>query len=183
MKEQKLEIGLDCCLVETTYGEDYKPDISLDYIEHSPDHWYSDNETSIDISQAKAREIIAFLQQAFGFLADSGAPPARPDAVTEVMRLVEKCAQTESTIGGLVMMLREELENLANIDCVRTLLRGEDNVSRDVTLDTGNLADDLLYDALDELYRRGWQDRNKERDYDPRGTTQWQKVLDLFRAN
>lgn len=50
-----------------------------------------------------------------------------------------------------------------------------------VPMDTGNLADDVLYKALDELYHRGWQDRNKERDYDPRGTTQWQDVLDLFR--
>lgn len=50
-----------------------------------------------------------------------------------------------------------------------------------VPMDTGNLADDVLYKALDELYRRGWNDRNKERDYDPRGTTQWQDVLDLFR--
>lgn len=48
-------------------------------------------------------------------------------------------------------------------------------------MDTGNLVDDVLYKALDELYLRGWQDRNKGKDYDPRGTTQWQDVLDLFR--
>ncbi len=50
-----------------------------------------------------------------------------------------------------------------------------------VPMDTGDLANDILYKAFDELYLRGWQDRNNGRDYDPRGTTQWQNVLDLFR--
>lgn len=48
-------------------------------------------------------------------------------------------------------------------------------------IDSGNLVDDALYRAFDELYFRGWQDRHKGKDYDPRGTTQWQAVLDLFR--
>ena len=48
-------------------------------------------------------------------------------------------------------------------------------------MDTGDLINDPFYEALDELYHRGWSDRNKELKYDPRGTKQWQNVLDLFR--
>ena len=49
------------------------------------------------------------------------------------------------------------------------------------SLDTGNLADDPLYKALDALYERGWEDYPKKK-YDPRGTKQWDAVLHLFRA-
>lgn len=42
---------------------------------------------------------------------------------------------------------------------------------------------DKIHTALDELYNCGWKDRNNERDYDPRGTDQWQVVLDLFRQH
>ena len=48
-------------------------------------------------------------------------------------------------------------------------------------LDTGDLVNDPLYKTLDKLYERGWIDKHKEQDYDPRGTTEWQSVLDLFR--
>jgi len=48
-------------------------------------------------------------------------------------------------------------------------------------LDTGDLVNDPLYKALDKLYERGWVDKHKGRDYDPRGTEEWQGVLDLFR--
>lgn len=49
-------------------------------------------------------------------------------------------------------------------------------------LDTGNLVHDPLYTALDALYSRGWGDYHNKRDHDPRGTNEWQAVLDLFRA-
>ena len=49
------------------------------------------------------------------------------------------------------------------------------------SLDTGDLVNDPLYQALDKLYERGWIHKHKERDYDPRGTIEWQSVLDLFR--
>lgn len=52
-----------------------------------------------------------------------------------------------------------------------------------VVLDTGNLADDPLYRALDRLYERGWLDKHNEDNYDPRGTQEWQDVLDLFRLS
>lgn len=49
-------------------------------------------------------------------------------------------------------------------------------------LGTGNLASDPLCKALDALYSRGWADLHKGHDHDPRGTTEWQAVLDLFRT-
>jgi hypothetical protein len=55
------------------------------------------------------------------------------------------------------------------------------NVGLSDALDTGDLVNDPLYKALDKLYERGWVDRNKGQDYDPRGTEEWQSVLDLFR--
>lgn len=44
----------------------------------------------------------------------------------------------------------------------------------------GNYADGALYKILDDLYERGWADKHKGRDYDPRGTAEWQTLLDLF---
>jgi len=37
----------------------------LMYVEHSPDSWYSDNSTDGPIEEAKAKEIVAFLQKRF----------------------------------------------------------------------------------------------------------------------
>lgn len=65
MKETQLEIGSTCHLTKTEYSESVGPDITLDYIEHSADHWYQDRETSLDIDKEKAVEIIKFLQDAF----------------------------------------------------------------------------------------------------------------------
>ena len=52
----------------------------------------------------------------------------------------------------------------------------------DLKMDTGNLCDDPLYKAIDALYNRGWTDyhRNNRR-HDPRGTREWQTILDMFR--
>lgn len=49
-------------------------------------------------------------------------------------------------------------------------------------MDTGDLIKDPLYLALDALYQRGWDDLHQGRKYDPRGTKEWQSVLDLFRS-
>jgi hypothetical protein len=40
----------------------------------------------------------------------------------------------------------------------------------------------ILYNAVDALYSSGWDDRHCERDYDPRGTAEWQAVVDVFRS-
>lgn len=58
----------------------------------------------------------------------------------------------------------------------------QDSEAGAVACDTGNLVSDPLYEALDALYTRGWADLHKGRDHDPRGTVEWQRVLDLFRA-
>ena len=66
MTETKLQISQYCDLVLTEYGGSLSPDMSLEYIEHSTDHWHSDETTSADIDKAKAVEIIEFLRGAFG---------------------------------------------------------------------------------------------------------------------
>lgn len=40
-------------------------DVSLNYIEHSPDPWYSDTETDVSISREEAQKIIEFLKEAY----------------------------------------------------------------------------------------------------------------------
>lgn len=65
MTETKIQIGGSCHLVRTVYGEGIE-DVSLEYTEHSSDHWHSDCETSLTIDAEKAREIVAFLSAAFG---------------------------------------------------------------------------------------------------------------------
>ena len=65
MEMTQVEIGASCHLTKTEYGENVRPDITLDYIEHSSDHYHSDNETSLDIDKEKAIEMIKFLKDAF----------------------------------------------------------------------------------------------------------------------
>jgi hypothetical protein len=64
MEERTVELTGSCKLVELRF-ETGAPMVSLDYTEHSPAHGYSDMETSVDIDEAKAREIIQFLREAF----------------------------------------------------------------------------------------------------------------------
>ena len=66
MREDKLEIGPSCHLVVTSYEGVDRLDVSLDYTEHSSDHWHSDTDTSLGIDEGKAREIVAALTKAFG---------------------------------------------------------------------------------------------------------------------
>lgn len=73
MSEKKLEICSLIKLVAISWeNKEYPVDVSIDYIERSPAHGFSDSETSIDISREKAIEIIAFLESAF----DIGQQPA-----------------------------------------------------------------------------------------------------------
>jgi hypothetical protein len=60
-------------------------------------------------------------------------------------------------------------------DTMKTIQQHNDAV------DTGDLVNDPLYNALDNLYARGWRDSHQKRHYDPRGTKEWQSVLDIFR--
>ena len=67
MTDKTLEIAGDCKLVYSTAGDPVCwSDVSLCYVEHSQDHWHSDDETEHTLDKEKAVEIIEFLQEAFG---------------------------------------------------------------------------------------------------------------------
>ena len=59
-KEDKIELSSGCWL---EWYEHWG--VTLNYVEHSTDHWHSDNETEIDIDAEKAKQIIDFLQRKF----------------------------------------------------------------------------------------------------------------------
>lgn len=42
------------------------------------------------------------------------------------------------------------------------------------------IKDEKLPEMLDELYKAGYSDREKERSYDPRNSEVWEKLRDLF---
>ena len=65
MKEIKVILSGSCELVRTVYGGNFEDDISLDYVEHSSDHYHSDNETNIDISKEAAVDMVKLLTEAF----------------------------------------------------------------------------------------------------------------------
>jgi len=75
VQTEALDVG-SARLVHTTYGPGIE-DVALEYVEHSPDAWYSDHTTSIDIDAERARQIIAFLAKALGLAVTIG-PPAGP---------------------------------------------------------------------------------------------------------
>ena len=62
MEEIKVEIGQSLRIGAYKY-ETLKPDVFFSFTERSPDSWYSDTETTVDVDEAKAREIITFLMQ------------------------------------------------------------------------------------------------------------------------
>jgi hypothetical protein len=63
--ERTLSLSHDCKLTHSVWGGIPDRSVSLEYVEHSTDHWHSDSETSVDIYENDARQIIAFLQAAF----------------------------------------------------------------------------------------------------------------------
>jgi hypothetical protein len=60
MKTEKLEISEGCYLEHTPYTYAYST-TSLCYTERSPDPWYSDTETDIELDKTTACAIIRFL--------------------------------------------------------------------------------------------------------------------------
>lgn len=93
-------------------------------------------------------------------------PPAAPTAVLYVARRDGKVAHLLANVADL-----PEGKHLLWTQPLR------------YGVDTGNLVSDPLYVALDALYSRGWTDHYKGRKHDPRGTNEWQAVLDLFREH
>jgi len=62
MRETKLELSPTCAFVLYEY-ETAPDELMLDYTEHSADHWYSDTETSIEITKEQAGQIVLLLQK------------------------------------------------------------------------------------------------------------------------
>lgn len=60
-----LEINGKSCHLEYWKWDDYPTDVNLEYIEHASDHWSSDSHTSVKIDLEMAKNIIAFLKDAF----------------------------------------------------------------------------------------------------------------------
>ena len=64
MKETKVELSSSCEFVLTEYDGSVNTSVSVDYTERSPDGYYSDSETSIDINKTEAENIIKLLLKA-----------------------------------------------------------------------------------------------------------------------
>jgi len=65
-EEHKIELSGSCEIVFSNFGNDkLLDDCTIDYVEHSPAHGYSDTDTSIDIDKSKAIEIIGALKSHF----------------------------------------------------------------------------------------------------------------------
>lgn len=75
-----------------------------------------------------------------------------------------------SSFSGITWLLESNAE-----------IRRRWEMSKNNNIDSGNLADDRVYNALDVLYKRGWTDHYRGRDFDPRRSKEWQEVLDLLR--
>lgn len=60
MIERSLEISNSCRLTATIY-ENLEADVYLNYMEHSPDSWYSNTETCHSLDPRKIRQLIEFL--------------------------------------------------------------------------------------------------------------------------
>lgn len=66
---EELPLTGSCKLTATTWILTGLKDVSLNYTEHSSDPYFSDHETSIDLSEADAQNIIRFLTEAFNLKA------------------------------------------------------------------------------------------------------------------
>lgn len=61
--ERRFNINKNCWFEVQDWGG--SKDVYLTYIEHSPDHWYSDYETDVIIERDDAINIIEFLRKEF----------------------------------------------------------------------------------------------------------------------
>lgn len=87
MKTDICELEGTCKLIQEHWTGDYKP-VSLVYTNQSTDHFHSSYEVEIDISQEKAEEIIAFLQNAFGIDPNAKAKQVITSCLTGEYRFV-----------------------------------------------------------------------------------------------
>lgn len=60
-----LEINGKSCHLECWKWDNYPTEVNLEYMEYACDHWSSDCHTSVSIDLEMAKNIIAFLKNAF----------------------------------------------------------------------------------------------------------------------
>ena len=65
MKVTQVKLSSTCHLERVVYGGIFSPEITLEYVEHSSDSYYPNNDTSLVIDNEKAIEIIKFLEESF----------------------------------------------------------------------------------------------------------------------
>lgn len=65
-KEQTL-MKIDKICVNTTVWEndEYPKELTFDWVEYSPDYWYSDTEVSINITKEDAIKLVGVLKDTF----------------------------------------------------------------------------------------------------------------------
>lgn len=112
MDTKKLELSSSCRFETTTYEGINVTDVTLEYVEHSTDHWNSDSTTSISIGPDMARKIIEFLREAHGLDDEKALVAAGRDRITRSgndlalmaerhMDAVDDCAMKRSLLAGL----------------------------------------------------------------------------------
>ena len=87
-----LKLGSLCYLEYTTHSG-----VALCYTERSPDHWYGDTETEIDINPKQAAEIVAWLCEKYQLPNAEADLLACPFCGSDNVEIVE----TDSGVGGL----------------------------------------------------------------------------------
>ncbi len=63
-KKDTVDLTHTCQFIHEQWTENYGT-VSLEYTEHSTDHWHSDSVTSIDIDREMAQKIVTFLRSKF----------------------------------------------------------------------------------------------------------------------
>lgn len=67
MTRDRLELTSSCSFQAVSWADGaYPTDVTLEYTEHSSDHYHSDHETSIDLNKEDAIRIVKFLTRHFG---------------------------------------------------------------------------------------------------------------------
>jgi hypothetical protein len=59
---ETFELSPTCRFVRYSYPEE-RPELTLEYVEHSQDHWHSDNETVIDLDAEQTRDLSIWLER------------------------------------------------------------------------------------------------------------------------
>jgi hypothetical protein len=59
---ETFELSPTCRFVRYGYPEE-RPELTLEYVEHSQDHWHSDNETVIDLDAEQTRDLSIWLER------------------------------------------------------------------------------------------------------------------------